>query len=80
MHTAQNGDMTTGLQVVRNEIDIPFLGVFYVWWLPYISCVVVTIGMLMHFGVRLYGFLVSQVQALSAVGKPRGDAKVEALS
>jgi hypothetical protein len=40
---------TTGtiLQVVRNPA----------WWMPYISCVLVTGGMLVHFGLHLTGFL-----------------------
>src|SRR5262249_1649093 len=27
------------------------------WWLPYASCVVVALGMLLHFGIGLVGFL-----------------------
>jgi hypothetical protein len=40
-------ERTTVLQVVRNPG----------WALPYISCIVVAVGMLMHFGINLVGFL-----------------------
>lgn len=62
MATGPRGEMTTGLQVVRNEINLPIIGVLYVWTLPYISCVVVAIGMLIHFGVNLVGFLKIQAR------------------
>jgi hypothetical protein len=41
------GDRGTVLQVVQNPG----------WWMPYISCAVVTIGMLIHFCMHLVGFL-----------------------
>ncbi len=37
----------TVLQVVRNPG----------WFMPYVSCILVTIGMLMHFGLSLVNFL-----------------------
>lgn len=40
-------ERTTHLQVVRNPGD----------WLPYISCVMVSLGMLLHFGLNLNEFL-----------------------
>jgi ABC-type transport system involved in cytochrome c biogenesis permease subunit len=40
-------EKTTILQVVRNPG----------WMLPYISCAMVVIGMLLHFGIGLYGFI-----------------------
>lgn len=40
----------TRLQVVHN------VG----WWLPYVSCVLVAMGMLWHFGIHLVGFLRQQ--------------------
>src|SRR5262249_46165402 len=40
-------ETTTVLQVVRNPG----------WLLPYVSCVVVALGMLLHFGIHLVGFL-----------------------
>jgi hypothetical protein len=57
MSTASNGELITGLQVVRNEVWS-----FPVWILPYLSCVVVAIGMLLHFGVNLVGFLQAQTR------------------
>ena len=41
------GDTGTILQVVRNPG----------WLMPYISCVMVSGGMLIHFGMHLYDFL-----------------------
>jgi hypothetical protein len=41
----------TVLQVVRNPG----------WLLPYISCVLVTLGMMTHFGISLVGFLVRRI-------------------
>ena len=37
------GDTGTVLQVVKNPG----------WLIPYVSCVVVTLGMLIHFGIRM---------------------------
>jgi ABC-type transport system involved in cytochrome c biogenesis permease subunit len=41
------GDAGTVLQVVRNPG----------WLMPYVSCILVALGMLIHFGVHLVGFL-----------------------
>jgi hypothetical protein len=41
------GDSGTVLQVVRNPA----------WLMPYISCTIVTLGMLVHFGIGLVNFL-----------------------
>jgi hypothetical protein len=41
------GDTGTVLQVVKNPG----------WLMPYISCAMVSIGMLVHFGMHLNGFL-----------------------
>jgi hypothetical protein len=41
------GDRGTILQVVRNPG----------WLMPYISCVMVALGMMIHFGLHLHGFL-----------------------
>lgn len=49
----EGSEKGTVLQVVRNPA----------WLLPYISCGVVTLGMLIHFGITLIGFL--QKRALS---------------
>ena len=38
---------TTGLQVVKNPG----------WLLPYFSCFFVALGMLIHFGIHLVGFV-----------------------
>jgi ABC-type transport system involved in cytochrome c biogenesis permease subunit len=45
------GDTGTILQVVRNPG----------WLLPYISCVIVALGMIVHFGIKLVTFLVVTV-------------------
>jgi ResB-like family len=47
--------LTTGtvLQVVRNPG----------WWMPYISCVLVTFGMMVHFGLHLFSFLQRRLAA-----------------
>jgi len=50
-----NNDRTTILQVVRNPS----------WLLPYIACVLMTIGLLVQFGIHLFRF----------VSKPRAAAK-----
>ncbi|MBL8793953.1 MAG: cytochrome c biogenesis protein ResB, partial [Planctomycetia bacterium] len=46
------GDRGTILQVVHNPGD----------WLPYWSCILVTLGMMMHFGITLTGFMQKQLQ------------------
>jgi len=43
----QNNDMTTVLQVVRNPS----------WLIPYIACGVMTLGLIMQFGLHLIGFI-----------------------
>jgi ABC-type transport system involved in cytochrome c biogenesis permease subunit len=40
-------DEGTVLQVVRNPA----------WFLPYVACVMVAVGLLLHFGIKLVGFL-----------------------
>jgi hypothetical protein len=47
------GDQGTVLQVVRNPG----------WLMPYISCAMVSLGMLVHFGMHLVGFLRRRVAA-----------------
>jgi hypothetical protein len=47
MDQLRDGTYITGLQVVRNPG----------WTLPYLSCIVVSLGMLIHFGIHLSGFL-----------------------
>lgn len=64
MYHLEGGEMMTGLQVVRNELHLPLLGSVPFWMLPYISCLVVAAGMLVHFGVNLFGFLKLQARAL----------------
>ena len=58
-------EKTTILQVVRNPG----------WLLPYISCAMVTIGMLIHFGIGIFGFLtrkpMPQRQLLDGNGSER---------
>jgi hypothetical protein len=41
-----NNDRTTILQVVDNPG----------WWIPYASCVIVSLGLLVHFGIALVRF------------------------
>jgi len=43
----KRGDTGTILQVVRNPG----------WLMPYVSCLLVSVGMLVHFGIHLYGFV-----------------------
>jgi ABC-type transport system involved in cytochrome c biogenesis permease subunit len=40
-------ERTTELQVVRNPV----------WWMPYVACTLVTVGMVVHFGYYLVRFL-----------------------
>ncbi len=52
-------DQGTVLQVVRNPA----------WTMPYISCVMVALGMIIHFSITLVGFLRKlQLQRISAFG------------
>src|SRR5262249_51249037 len=46
----KNGQTGTVLQVVRNPG----------WTMPYISCVMVALGMMIHFGITLVNFLQKQ--------------------
>lgn len=56
----QQADRFTILQVVRNPG----------WLIPYISCSIVTLGLLVHFGATLLGFLRKTVSRAPAGGKP----------
>ncbi|HTK73841.1 MAG TPA: hypothetical protein VL371_01215 [Gemmataceae bacterium] len=49
----QSGVKGTVLQVVRNPG----------WLMPYLSCILVSIGMMIHFGIHLFGFLVRRFAA-----------------
>src|ERR671931_470504 len=49
------GDMGTVIQVVRNPG----------WLIPYISCTMVGLGMLIHFGMALLAFLKKQIATSS---------------
>ena len=49
----QNNDLTTILQVVRNPS----------WLFPYIACGVMTLGLLVQFGIHLVGFISKRRQA-----------------
>ena len=51
MEPNRDGTFTTGLQVVHNPG----------WILPYVSCILVALGMLIHFGVHLIGFVTRRV-------------------
>ena len=52
----QNNDRTTVLQVVRNPG----------WLIPYIACVMSGIGLLIHFGITLVGFLARRATPAAA--------------
>lgn len=52
----ENNDRTTILQVVRNPS----------WLVPYIACVVMTLGLLIQFGIHLVGFVTKRRTANSA--------------
>jgi ABC-type transport system involved in cytochrome c biogenesis permease subunit len=54
------GDAGTVLQVVRNPG----------WLLPYIACLMVAVGMLFHFGVKLVGFLTRTLPAGTSPCQP----------
>ncbi len=52
-----NNDTTTILQVVRNPG----------WLIPYISCLMLTLGLFIQFGISLYGFTQRRSAKLAAV-------------
>ena len=43
----ENNDQTTVLQVVRNPS----------WRIPYLSCALIVLGLLVQFGIHLFGFI-----------------------
>ncbi len=51
-------EKTTELQVVRNPV----------WWMPYVACVLVGVGMLVHFGYYLVRFLIRMLRPKPAAG------------
>jgi hypothetical protein len=51
--TNSGKEIGTVLQVVRNPG----------WTLPYISCLVVSLGLFIHFGIHLVGFLSKRAAA-----------------
>ena len=58
-----NNDTTSILQVVHNRF----------WTMPYIACIVGTLGLLVHFGISLIGFLRRKLApAEGTVGAQRG--------
>jgi hypothetical protein len=52
----ENNDRTTVLQVVRNPS----------WLLPYISCALMSVGLLIQFGLHLVGFVRRRASAAAA--------------
>ena len=52
----ENNDTTTVLQVVRNPS----------WLIPYIACVVMTLGLVIQFGIHLTGFIAKRRRAETA--------------
>ncbi len=52
----ENNDRTTVLQVVRNPS----------WQLPYVSCVMMFIGLVIQFGIHLFGFIRRRAAAAPA--------------
>lgn len=64
-------ERTTELQVVRNPV----------WWMPYLACVLVTLGMMVHFGYYLVRFLARTLSptptgAAVAPGRPAAVMRV----
>jgi hypothetical protein len=53
----ENNDRTTILQVVRNPS----------WLLPYIACGLMTVGLLLQFGIHLVGFVTKRRAVPTAV-------------
>ena len=53
----ENNDRTTILQVVRNPS----------WLLPYVACAIMTLGLLIQFGIHLTGFVGKRRNSTSAV-------------
>jgi ResB-like family len=65
------GDSGTRLQVVRNPG----------WRMPYLSCAMVSLGMLIHFGLHLSKFLRARMaEARKTVALPGGVAKVGSVN
>ncbi len=58
----ENNDRTTILQVVRNPS----------WLMPYIACTVMTLGLLIQFGIHLYGFITRRRTATVAAAATAG--------
>ena len=58
----QNDDRTTILQVVRNPS----------WTLPYIACTLMTLGLLLQFGLHLLGFIGKRRAAAGTPAVPAG--------
>src|SRR5690606_17058020 len=58
------GDHTTVLQAVNNPA----------WWIPYASCVLVGVGMLAHFGLKLLQFLGKQQRSKPDLAPSRPQA------
>ena len=56
----RNDDKTTVLQVVRNPA----------WLMPYIACIIGGLGMLIHFGMHLIGFVGSRETLASLPSSP----------
>jgi hypothetical protein len=56
----ENDDRTTILQVVRNPS----------WALPYVACALMTLGLMMQFGMHLVAFLAKQTGARAMEGSP----------
>ena len=52
----ENNDRTTVLQVVRNPS----------WQLPYVSCVMMALGLVIQFGIHLFGFIQRRSAATAA--------------
>lgn len=61
--SSYEGEHTTILQVVRNPS----------WRLPYIACALVAIGLIVQFGIHLFGFMRKQRQR-NASGRERASA------
>jgi len=51
-----NNDNTSILQVVRNPS----------WLLPYVACILMGLGLLVQFGIHLFGFFAKRRTAVSS--------------
>ena len=66
----QNNDMTTVLQVVRNPS----------WLIPYIACGVMTLGLVLQFGMHLVGFIGKRRHAATGASSAQRQSQSQAAA